>query len=114
MRLFRLGWLWLLVQLIQGQPLPLPQRLVPEAWPDIPEQTGPIERRLRVDLREGDLRHHRVLRERRRAHEVTDRLTAAGKACRAVREVSLVLLLADREAEVRAVVVTVLAFAALW
>jgi hypothetical protein len=44
---------------------------------------------------------------------VTDWLTAAGKACRAVREVSLVLLLADREAEVRAVVVTVLAFAAL-
>ncbi len=38
MRLFRLGWLWLLVQLIQGQPLPLPQRLVPEAWPDIPER----------------------------------------------------------------------------
>ncbi len=38
LRLFRLGWLWLLVQLIQGQPLPLPQRLVPEPWPDIPER----------------------------------------------------------------------------
>ena len=38
LRLFRLGWLWLLVQLIQGQPLPLPRRLVPEAWPDIPER----------------------------------------------------------------------------
>ena len=37
-RLFRLGWLWLLVQLIQGQPLPLPRRLVPEPWPDIPER----------------------------------------------------------------------------
>jgi hypothetical protein len=27
LRLFRLGWLWLLVQLIQGQPAPLPRRL---------------------------------------------------------------------------------------
>lgn len=41
-RLFRLGWLWLLVQLIQQQPLPLPRRLVPEPWPDIPEQLEPI------------------------------------------------------------------------
>jgi hypothetical protein len=40
-RLFRLGWLWLLVQLIQGQPLPLPRRLVPEPWPDIPERLDP-------------------------------------------------------------------------
>jgi hypothetical protein len=38
MRLFRLGWLWLLVQLIQGQRLPLPQRLVPEPWPEVPER----------------------------------------------------------------------------
>jgi hypothetical protein len=37
-RLFRLGWLWLLVQLIQGQALPVPRRLVPEPWPDIPER----------------------------------------------------------------------------
>jgi len=37
-RLFRLGWLWLLVQLMQHQPLPLPCRLVPEPWPDIPER----------------------------------------------------------------------------
>lgn len=37
-RLFRLGWLWLLVQLIQGQVLPIPRRLVPEPWPDIPER----------------------------------------------------------------------------
>jgi hypothetical protein len=36
--LFRLGWLWLLVQLIQGQPLPLPRRLVPEPWPEVPER----------------------------------------------------------------------------
>jgi hypothetical protein len=36
LRLFRLGWLWLLVQLIKAQPLPLPQRLLPEPWPDLP------------------------------------------------------------------------------
>ena len=38
LRLFRLGWLWLLVQLIEGQELPMPRRLVPEPWPDIPER----------------------------------------------------------------------------
>ena len=38
LRLFRLGWLWLLVQLIEGQVLPTPRRLVPEPWPDIPER----------------------------------------------------------------------------
>jgi len=32
-RVFRLGWLWLLVQLITHQPLPLPQRMAPEPWP---------------------------------------------------------------------------------
>jgi len=36
-RLFRLGWLWLTVQLITSQPLPLPQRLIPEPWPEAPE-----------------------------------------------------------------------------
>jgi hypothetical protein len=41
-RLFRLGWLWLLVQLIEGQEVPLPRRLVPEPWPDIPEQLEPL------------------------------------------------------------------------
>jgi hypothetical protein len=41
-RLFRLGWLWLLVQLIHGQPLPLPRRLVPEPWPVIPERLEPV------------------------------------------------------------------------
>lgn len=40
-RLLRLGWLWLLVQLITGQDLPLPRRLVPEPWPDIPEHGEP-------------------------------------------------------------------------
>ena len=37
-QLFRLGWLWLLVQLITAQPLPLPRQLVPEPWPEVPEQ----------------------------------------------------------------------------
>ncbi len=37
-RLFRLGWLWLLVQGLRGRALPLPTRLVPEPWPDIPQQ----------------------------------------------------------------------------
>jgi len=40
-RLFRLGWLWLLVQLITSQPLPLPQQLVPEPWPEVPQQWMP-------------------------------------------------------------------------
>lgn len=42
LRLFRLGWLWLLVQLIQGQPLPLPRRLVPQPWPEVPERLEPV------------------------------------------------------------------------
>jgi hypothetical protein len=37
-RLFRPGWLWLLVQAITAQPLPLPRQLVPEPWPEVPEQ----------------------------------------------------------------------------
>ena len=56
---------------------------------------------LRRDLRERDLGHHRVLGERARAHEVADRLAIAGQARGAVRQVALVLLLADRQAEVR-------------
>ena len=55
-----------------------------------------------LDLRERDLRHHRVLGERRGAHEVADRLAVARQPSGAVREVALVLLLADRQAEVRA------------
>ena len=57
--------------------------------------------------------HDRVLREGRRPHEVADRLAAARKARRAVGEVALVLLLADREAEVRPGVEAVDALAAL-
>jgi hypothetical protein len=48
-RLFRLGWLWLLVQGLQGQALAQPRCLVPEPWPDIPEQLVsvlPLHRRL--------------------------------------------------------------------
>jgi hypothetical protein len=33
MRLFRLGWLWVLAQAVCAQPQPLPQWLVPEPWP---------------------------------------------------------------------------------
>jgi len=40
-RLFRLGWLWLLVQAITAQPLPLPQRLVPEPWPTLAGECQP-------------------------------------------------------------------------
>ena len=39
-RLFRLGWLWVLVCQITARPLPLPWRLVPEPWPDIPLCVG--------------------------------------------------------------------------
>lgn len=35
-RLVRVGWLWLLVQPIQGRPLPTPHCLVSEPWPDLP------------------------------------------------------------------------------
>jgi hypothetical protein len=36
LRVFRLGWLWCLVCQITTGGLPMPQRLVPEPWPDIP------------------------------------------------------------------------------
>jgi hypothetical protein len=77
------------------------------------EQAGAVERRLRIDLGERDLRHDRALREGRRAHEVTDRLAVPREPCRSVRQVALVLLLADRETQVGAVVAAVNAFAAL-
>jgi hypothetical protein len=37
LRLFRLGWLLLLVSLIVARPLPLPRQLLAEPWPDVPE-----------------------------------------------------------------------------
>jgi len=33
LRLFRLGWLWLLVRAVASHQLPLPTRLIPEPWP---------------------------------------------------------------------------------
>lgn len=36
LRLLRLDWLWCLVWQITTGGLPLPQRFVPEPWPDIP------------------------------------------------------------------------------
>jgi hypothetical protein len=33
LRLFRLGWLWLLARAIRAQPGPLPRQLIPEPWP---------------------------------------------------------------------------------
>jgi hypothetical protein len=48
-RLFRLGWLWVLVQAIRGRAVPLPTRLDPEPWPEVPEQlfpTVPLQKRL--------------------------------------------------------------------
>jgi hypothetical protein len=49
LRLFRLGWLWLLVQGLKGRVLTLPRRLIPEPWPDVPQELGtvlPLHRRL--------------------------------------------------------------------
>lgn len=48
-RLFRLGWLWVLVQALQGRALAQPTRLVPEPWPEIPERLDlpvPLHKRL--------------------------------------------------------------------
>jgi hypothetical protein len=39
-RLFRLGWLWVLVCQITARPLPRPWRLVPEPWPNSPICVG--------------------------------------------------------------------------
>src|SRR5205823_3115637 len=77
------------------------------------EEAGAVERRLGRDPRERDLRHHGVLGERRGAHEVADRLAVARQPRRAIGQEALVLLLADREAEVRARIAAVDAFAAL-
>ena len=66
-----------------------------------------------LDLRQRDLRHHRVLGEGRAAHEAADLLAVAGDPRRPVGQVALVLLLADRQAEVGARVEAVDALAAL-
>ena len=67
----------------------------------------------RADLRQGDLRYDGVVRERGGAHEVADRLAAAGQSRGAVREVAPVLLLADGQAQVCARVQAVHALPAL-
>ncbi len=38
MRLLRLGWLWVVVQMITTHRLPLPQCLVPDPWPEVPQR----------------------------------------------------------------------------
>src|SRR2546421_12538667 len=63
------------------------------------EQARAVEWSFGVDLRQRDLRHDRVLRERARAHEVTDRLAVTREPSRAGGEMALVLLLADRETQ---------------
>ena len=77
------------------------------------ERRAPLERRLGRDLRERDLRHHRVLGERRRAHEVPHRLAASREPRRPVRQVALPLHVADCNAAVRASAAAVDALAAL-
>lgn len=43
LRLFRLGWIGLLVQVLRRRPIPLPRQLVPESWPRGPAiQTAPL------------------------------------------------------------------------
>ena len=61
------------------------------------ERRAALERRLRRHLRERDLRHHRVLGEGGRAHEVAHRLAVAREPGRAVREEAEPLLVANRE-----------------
>ena len=65
------------------------------------EWRAALERRIGRDLRERDLGHHRVLGERRRAHEVAQRLSAEGETRGAVREVAETLLVADGGAAIR-------------
>jgi hypothetical protein len=77
------------------------------------KRTCVLERRLGVDLRQRDLRHDRVLRERGRPHEVTDRVAVPPESRRPVGQVALVLLLADGQAEVRSLAAAVHTLAAL-
>ena len=77
------------------------------------ERRAPVERRLRAHLRERDLRHHRVLGERRGAHEVAQRLTVARQARGAVGQVAEPLLVADRDAAIGAIAEAVHALPAL-
>ncbi len=77
------------------------------------EGRAALERGLGGNLRERDLRHHRVLGEGRSAHEVADRLAVTRESCRAVWEIPLPLHVTDRRAAVRAAASAVDALAAL-
>ena len=77
------------------------------------KQTGPVEGSLRIDLGQSDLRHHRRLGKGRRSHEVPNLIPVSSQPRSSVGEVALVLLLADRQAEVGPFIATVDAFATL-
>ncbi len=77
------------------------------------EQARAVERRLRGDLGQGDLGHDGRLGEGRRAHEVAQGLARARQPRRPVGQEAAVLLLADRQAEVRARAAAVRALPAL-
>src|SRR3546814_11859549 len=64
------------------------------------EQADLVRRRLRVDLRQRDLGHHRVLAEGRAAHVVVQRLAFVREATAAVGHHALALGRAHRDAEV--------------
>ena len=77
------------------------------------ERRAPVEWRFGGHLRERDLGHDRVFRERRRAHEVAERLSAHGEPTGSVREIALALLVADGHTAVRPRAPAVDALAAL-
>src|SRR5690606_6783586 len=77
------------------------------------EKTYLLERRFLADLRDGDLGQHRVLGERRRAHEMQDLLAALREAARAVRHQTLALRHANGLAEIRLARLAEFALAAL-
>src|SRR5205085_7750307 len=77
------------------------------------EETRAVEWSIVAHLGERDLGHDGVLGERGSSHEMADRLAVARQPGRAVGQVALVLLVADREAEIRARVAAVDALAAL-
>ena len=59
-----------------------------------------VEGRVLANLRERDLRQHRVIGEGRAAHVVEDRIAVAAEAAGAVRHQALALRRADRGAEI--------------
>lgn len=78
------------------------------------QQARPVHRRFRVDRYHRDVRHHRVLREGRRAHEVQDVLALALEPCRPVRHHSFPLRGPDLATQIRLARLAELAFAAFW